>query len=157
MSVIIATTTLDHMIKRESFSLLLAHKEVAHCSLVVPNDIAFGSDILVYVTDNDRDRVWSKEGTFKRDFKTKCPQTCIAATSDSDLLITSLHSNTVMVYALEGELIHQFGVEGSQPGRFDGSWGTCIETVDWYILLRLCEQMSTSVLSYSFQLNHILV
>ena len=37
-----------------------------------PHDITFGSDGLVYVTDygNERASVWSKEGTFKRDFKT---------------------------------------------------------------------------------------
>ena len=94
-----------------------------------PNDIAFGSDGLVYITDfnNDRVCVWSKEGTFMRDFKTNCSPTCIAATSDNHLLMTSDRSKTVMVYTLEGELIHQFGAEGSQPGRFDGCWDICID------------------------------
>ena len=94
-----------------------------------PNDIAFGSDGLMYVTDNKNNRVsvLSKEGTFKRSFKTKCTPTCIAATSDNHLLVTSCLSNTVMVYTLEGELIHQFGTEGSQPGRLDGCWGICID------------------------------
>ena len=93
-----------------------------------PNDIAFGSDGFVYVTDegNSSVCVWSKEGTFKRYFKTKCRPTCIAATSDKHLLITSYHSNTVMVYTLEGELINQFVAKGSQPGRFNGCWGICI-------------------------------
>ena len=90
-----------------------------------PYDIAFSSDGFLYVTDygNNRVCVWSKEGAFQRDFKTKCSPICIAATSDNHLLVTS---NTVMVYTLEGELIHQFGAEGSQPGRFDG-WGICID------------------------------
>ena len=94
-----------------------------------PKDIAFDSDGLMYVTDNKNTRVcvWSKEGTFKRDFKTKCTPTCIAATSDNHLLVTSYSFKTVMVYTLEGELIHQFGAEGSQPGRFDGCWGICID------------------------------
>ena len=94
-----------------------------------PIDIAFGSDGLVYITDNLNDRVcvWSKEGTFKRDFKTKCRPTCIAATSDNHLLVTSYSSKTVMVYTLEGELIHQFGAKGSQPGRFNSCWGICID------------------------------
>ena len=95
-----------------------------------PNDIAFGSDGLVYITDsggNQRNCVWSKEGTFKRDFKTKCTPTCIAATSDNHLLLTSYSSKTVMVYTLEGELIHQFGAEGSQPGMFSGCWGIFID------------------------------
>ena len=95
-----------------------------------PHDIAFGSDGLVYITDelNDRVSVWSKEGIFKRDFKTKCCPRCIAATSDNYLLITSYSSNTVMVYLLEGKLIHQFGAKGSQPGRFVGCcWGICID------------------------------
>ena len=94
-----------------------------------PTDIVFGSGGLVYVTDNMEDRVcvWSKEGASHRDFKTKCQPTCIAATGDNHLLVTSYSSNTVMVYTLEGELIHQFGTEGSQPGRFDGCWGICID------------------------------
>ena len=94
-----------------------------------PNDIAFGSDGLVYITDsggNQRICVWSKEGTFKRDFKTKCTPTCIAATSDDHLLVTSCSSSTVMVYTLEGELINQFGAEGSQAGMFNSCWGICI-------------------------------
>ena len=94
-----------------------------------PNDIAFGSDGLMYVTDNKNNRVsvLSKEGTFKRGFKTKCRPNCIAATSDNHLLVTSCLSNTVMVYTLEGELIHQFGAKGSQPGMFRGCWGICID------------------------------
>ena len=94
-----------------------------------PCDIAFGSDGLLYVTDNGNNRVcvWSKEGAFQRDFKTKCNPTCIAATSDNHLLVTSWVSNTVMVYTLEGELIHQFGAEGSQPGMFNSCWGICID------------------------------
>ena len=94
-----------------------------------PCDITFGSDGLVYITDggNGRVCVWLKEGTFKRDFKTECPPTSIAATSDNHLLMTSDHSKTVMVYTLEGELINQFGAKGSQPGRFDGFSGVCID------------------------------
>ena len=94
-----------------------------------PADIAFGSDGLVYVTVNEKSRVcvWSKEGAFQRDFKTKCRLTGIAATSDNHLLMTSDPSKTVMVYTLEGELIHQFGAKGSQPGRFNSCWGICID------------------------------
>ena len=94
-----------------------------------PGDIAFGSDGLVYITDekNKRVCVWSKQGTFKRDFKTKCTPTCIAATSDNHLLITSLSSHTVLVYTLEGELIHRFGGKGCGPGRFNLPEGICID------------------------------
>ena len=94
-----------------------------------PGDIAFGSDGLVYVTDggNNKVCVWSKEGTFKTDFKATCPPTCIAATSDNHLLITSSTTYTVMVYTLEGELIHLFGAHGSHPGRFNTCWGICID------------------------------
>ena len=94
-----------------------------------PIDIVFDSGGLVYVTDDigDRVSVWSKEGAFQRDFKTKCSPTCIAATGDNHLLVTSLESNTVMVYTLEGELIHHFGTEGSQQGRFGSCWGICID------------------------------
>ena len=94
-----------------------------------PHDIAFGSDGLVYVIDNGNRRicVWSKEGTFRRNFQTKYTPSCIAATSDNHLLITSFDSNIVMVYTLEGELVHEFGGEGSHPGRFDGRLGICVD------------------------------
>ena len=94
-----------------------------------PHDIAFGSDGLVYVSD-DRTRtvcVWSKEGTFKRAFQPKFSPDCIAATSDNQLLITSFHSHIVMVYTLDGELVHEFGGKGSHPGRFDRPAGICVD------------------------------
>ena len=96
---------------------------------ISPCDIAFGSDGLVYVSDygNRRVSVWSKEGTFKRDFQPKYAPTCIAATSNNHLLITSRSSNTIMVYTLEGELVHEFGGEGADPGRFDGPRGICVD------------------------------
>ena len=95
---------------------------------VNPCDIAFGSDDLVYVVDvgNESVCVLSKEGNFRRHFPCKHKPTCIAATNDNHLLITSLSSDTVMVYTLEGELIHQFGAQGSDPGRFDHPWGICV-------------------------------
>ena len=94
-----------------------------------PRDIAFGSDGLVYVVDlgNKRISVWSKEGTFKRQFKPKYDPWYIAATSDNHLLITSNSSHTVMVYTLEGELIHQFGAQGSDPERFNHPYGICVD------------------------------
>ena len=94
-----------------------------------PRDIAFDSDGLVYVVDmgNNRISVWSPEGTFKRQFKPKYDPLCITATNDSHLLITSISSHTVMVYTLEGELIHQFGAQGSEPGKFNGPAGICVD------------------------------
>ena len=94
-----------------------------------PRDVTFGSGGLVYVTDVDNKRVcvWSKEGTFKRDFKTKYIPTCIAATSDDHLVITSFLSVTVMVYTLKGELVHEFGGRGSDLGRFNGPRGICVD------------------------------
>ena len=92
-----------------------------------PHDIAFGSDGLMYVTDtgNRRVCVWSKEGMFlQRAFQTKYPPYFIAATSDNHLLITSHSSNTVMVYTVKGQLVHEFGETG--PGRFEGVWGICV-------------------------------
>ena len=92
-----------------------------------PIDITFGSDGLVYVTDDGNKRVcvWFEEGTFKRDFKTKYPPTCIAATGDNHLVITS-SSHIVMVYTVEGELVHEFGGRGSGLGRFDKPLGICV-------------------------------
>ena len=92
-------------------------------------DITLGSDCLVYVTDyeNKRVHVWSKDGTFMRNFKPKYAPTCIAATSDNHLVITSYSSHIVMVYTFKGELVHEFGGYGSGLGRFDGPVGICID------------------------------
>ena len=94
-----------------------------------PRDVAFGSDGLVYVSDHGNRRVcvWSKEGTFRRDFLTKYAPTCIAATSDNHLLITSYSSNFVLVYTLDGELVHEFGGFGVDPGRFSEPCGICVD------------------------------
>ena len=91
-------------------------------------DIAFGSDGLVYVVDerNEHVCVWSKEGNFRRHFPCKYTPRYIATTIDNHLLITSHSSHTVMVYTLEGELIHQFGAQGSDPGRFSRPWSICV-------------------------------
>ena len=93
-----------------------------------PHDITFGSDGLVYVTDtwNNGVSIWSKEGTYKRDFQTKYKPSCIAATADNHLLITSYSSHTVMVYTLDGQLVHEFGGSGSDPGKFNGPCGICV-------------------------------
>ena len=92
-------------------------------------DVTFGSDGLVYVTDVDNSRVcvWSKKGSFQRDFTTKYIPTFIAATGDNHLLITSGTSHTVMVYTLGGQLVHEFGGYGSNPGRFTCPYGICVD------------------------------
>ena len=94
-----------------------------------PADIAFGSNGLVYVADfgNERVSVWSTKATFMTHFNTKNEPTSIVVTSDNHLLITSHLSQTVMVYTLEGELIHQFGAYRSDPGRFNDPWGICVD------------------------------
>ena len=94
-----------------------------------PWDLAFGSDGFVYVTDrgNSRVCVWSKEGSVQRDFKTKYAPTYIAATGDNHLLITSWKSDTVMVYTLGGQLVHEFGGSGSDPGKFSVPCGIYID------------------------------
>ena len=94
-----------------------------------PFDVTFGSDGLVYVIDrrNSRVCVWSKEGSFQRDFKTEYDPTCIAATGDNHLLVTLWYSHTVMVYTLGGALVHEFGEYGSDPGKFRGPFGICVD------------------------------
>ena len=95
-----------------------------------PCDVTFGSDGLVYVTDrgNRRVCVWSKEGSFQRDFKTKYEPTCIAATGDNHLLITSFSSHTVMVYTLGShQLVHEFGGYGYDSEMFRGPYGICVD------------------------------
>ena len=83
----------------------------------------------MYVTDerNKRVCVWSKEGTFERDFMTKYTPWYIAATGDNHLMITSCSYRTVMVYMLGGQLIHEFGGKGSDPGRFWSPYGICVD------------------------------
>ena len=94
-----------------------------------PCEVECGSDGLVYVVDrgNNRVSVWSKEGIFKRPFSPRYRPTGIAATSDNHLLITSPHYNFVMVYTLEGELVHEFGGEGAVRGRFHNPSGVCVD------------------------------
>ena len=94
-----------------------------------PRDVTFGSDGLVYVTDDGNSRVCvlSKEGTFLRDFVTRYDPWYIAATGDNHLVITSYPSNTVMVYTLGGQLVHEFGRSGSSLGRFCVPYGICVD------------------------------
>ena len=111
------------------FLFAFGSKESGPVCFDEPRDVTFGSDGLVYVADggNSRVCVWSKEGSFQRDFKTKYTPTYIAATGDNHLLITSCTSNTVMVYTLGGQLVHEFGGRGSDPGRFKGPYGICVD------------------------------
>ena len=94
-----------------------------------PGDVTFGSDGLVYATDegNSRVCVWSKEGKFQRYFKTKHAPTCLAATGDNHLLITSFFSYAVMVYTLGGQLVHEFGGSSSDPEKFGVPYGICVD------------------------------
>ena len=94
-----------------------------------PRDVTFDTDGLVYVIDvgNRRVCVWSKEGTFQRDFMTKYDPWYIAATGDNHLVITLSSSNIVMVYTLGGQLVHEFGGYGSDPGRFNAPYGICVD------------------------------
>ena len=96
-----------------------------NCSIM---NCSFVDIILVYVVDQSNECVcvWSKEGNFRRHFPCKYKPFYIAATNDNHLLITSLTSHTVMVYTLEGELIHQFGAQGSDPRRFKHPRGICV-------------------------------
>ena len=93
-----------------------------------PSDITFGADGLVYAADtnNMSVSVWSKEGMFVRRFKVKYAPYGIAAASENHLAISSYCSNTVMVYTLDGEHVHEFGEKGSEPGMFNGPLGICV-------------------------------
>ena len=94
-----------------------------------PCDVNVVSDGLVYVADvgNSRVCVCSKDGMFQRDFKTNSNSTCIAVTGDNHLLITSWASDTVMVYTLGGQLIHELGGSDSDPDKFRTSFGICVD------------------------------
>ena len=94
-----------------------------------PWDVTFGSDGLVYVTDvgNGRVCVCSKEGMYQRVLKTKYTPVYIAATGDNHSLIASWDFNIVMVYTLGGQLVHEFGGFGSDPGKFSVPSGICVD------------------------------
>ena len=111
------------------FLFAFGSKESGPVCFDEPRNVTFGSDGLVYVTDggNSRVCVWSKEGSFQRDFNTKYSPTSIASTGDNHLLITSHASNTVMVYTLKGQLVHEFGGRGSELGRFRAALGICVD------------------------------
>ena len=52
---------------------------------------------------------------------------CSASNKLFHLLITSFDFNIVMVYTLEGELVHEFGEKGADPGRFSDPSGICVD------------------------------
>ena len=111
------------------FLFAFGSKESGPVCFDEPRDVTFGSDGFVYVTDigNSRVCVWIKEGSFQREFETKYAPTCIAATGDNHLLITSYSSHTVMVYTLGGQLIHEFGGRGSDLGKIGVPYGVCVD------------------------------
>ena len=113
-----------------------------------PRHVAFGSDGLVYVTDagNNRVCVWSKQCTYVRCFKTEYRPYFTAATSDYHLLVTSYRSNTVMVYTLEGRLIHQLGGRGKDEGKFRDPQGICIDD-DGLVYVADCNNRRIQVFS----------
>ena len=113
-----------------------------------PRDVAFGSDGLVYVTDagNSRVCVWSKQCTFVRHFKTLHPPYFAAATSDNHLLVTSYVSDAVMVYTLDGDLVHQLGGRGKDEGEFRHPEGICIDD-DGLVYIADCDNRRIQVFS----------
>ena len=115
--------------KEGKFQFAVGSKGSGPGCLDGPRDVTFDTDGLVYVIDvgNRRVSVWSKEGTFQRDFMTKYDPWYIAATGDNHLVITSGSSHTVMVYTLGGQLVHEFGGYGSDPGWFKGLYGICVD------------------------------
>ena len=121
-----------------------------------PEAIAFDSDGFAYVTDggNKRVCVWSKEGSFKGNFKTKFTPSYIAATTDNHLVILSRPHNIAMVYTPDGQLIHQFGEKGCHPGKFNNCWGICISNSG---LVFIADGFNKRVQVFwtSFELTHI--
>ena len=113
-----------------------------------PRHVAFGSDGLVYVTDafNNRVCVWTKQCTFVRHFKTVHPPYFAAATSDNHLLVTSYVSDAVMVYTLDGDLVHQLGERGKDEGEFRHPEGICIDD-DGLVYVADCNNSRIQVFS----------
>ena len=55
------------------------------------------------------------------------PQAALLLLVTNHFLITSFSSDTVMVYTLGGQLVHEFGGRGSDPGRFNVPNGICVD------------------------------
>ena len=66
--------------------------------------------------------------------KTMYAPTCIAATGDNHVLITSYNFDNVMVYTLGDQLVHEFGGYSSNPGRCCAPYGICVDVL-LYVLM----------------------
>ena len=94
-------------------------------------DLCFASDGFLYITDvnNGRICVYDKDGKFIAKFPTTNHRpNCIDATDCGHLIVSSLLSDTVMIYTTEGDLVHVFGEQGSGLGQFRRPTGVSVDS-----------------------------
>lgn len=86
----------------------------------LPHSIRIDSRGLVYVGDreNDRVQVFTQDGKFVRQFGGFAPYG-LHITPDDQLFVADGRANKVMVMTLAGEVLHEWGVLGSEPGNFN--------------------------------------
>ena len=84
------------------------------------------SDVLyLYDPMNHRVCTYREDGTFLREFDYQGTDSYvhIAPTNDGHLVVASPQRSKVEVYTIEGQLVCEFGSDGSEPGQIGGSVG----------------------------------
>ena len=86
--------------------------------------IKFSSDNLyLYDPVNYRVCTYREDGTFLREFDYQGTDSYVhvAPTNDGHLIVASPQRSKVGVYTTEGQLVCEFGSDGSEPGQISGS------------------------------------
>jgi DNA-binding beta-propeller fold protein YncE len=93
----------------------------------LPHAIRIDSKGLVYVGDreNDRIQVFNQDGQFVRMFGGFAPFG-LHITYDDKLFVADGRANKVMIMTLEGEVLHEWGKLGSEPGNFNMPHGITV-------------------------------
>jgi DNA-binding beta-propeller fold protein YncE len=93
----------------------------------LPHAIRIDSKGLVYVGDreNDRIQVFTQDGQFVRMFGGFAPYG-LHITPDDKLFVADGRANKVMIMTLEGEVLHEWGKLGSEPGNFNMPHGITV-------------------------------
>ena len=87
---------------------------------------ALSSDVLyLYDPMNHRVCTYREDGTFLREFDYQGTDSDvhIAPTNDGHLIVASPERSKVEVYTTEGQLVCEFGSDGSEPGQIGGTVG----------------------------------
>ena len=101
-----------------------------------PYDIAIGPDELLYISDqnNARIQMFAEEAAFVHDFAIAGKPGRLCVTEDSHVITSILHTNRILIYTNDGELVREFTI-GMDPQIFDLAVGkddkVYVCTADW--------------------------